>query len=430
MKYTPKIMTTLHSEPAFESAVYDAIPMGDQNDLPFLALEAYELLNEVNGQLDEAKVMEDKAERGEVLVDFVDQEIAGEDRVATPNEIALIEQATDAVVDGTGETVETVIPSLECFMLADKKHVALEGMTETISNFVKAGANLVSGAKESFKKFIKSLFSRLEALKNKVESIESKLSDAEFKPSVNVTASQSIPAAWNENTFVTDFSKAVAGFEKIAEKTTELSGPFAAKILTKHDEFVKYVVAVFKEARGRADEKVAARKEIGGKVLANMDQLNALLESTFKDGKSYGGLYTEFDSKYQKSDDIITASKSLVESVPEVYRAGNVDERPLEMTNFTKENARRLCQTIKRNINSLSKTKETDTMWAVDWLTDADFDLIEMIFQGVSSTQFISAINRVNRAYVSAYTRPLGAYINHFFRVAEAQLNLVNKAIK
>lgn len=431
MKHTRKVLEALASTPSLEAQAFIDLPEGDAGELGLLALEAYELTGEVVDQLDESAILDDKSERGELLKDFISSEVVGEDRIATPAEIALIEQATDAVVDGTGETVETVIPSLEAFEIKGASEPALESLGETVSNFMKGAVQLVKNAGESFKKYVKGLFSRLEALKNLVSSVEKKATDAEFKDSVPVSESSSVYVAWDNNSFATTFDKAVSGLETIAKKTAELSGPYSQKVLTKHDEFVNLVQKTFDTSLGRGDAKANSRNDLAKKFIANAEALDALFQSTFTDGKAFGGIYISNGERLEKSEDFRAVSKSIGESVPDIYLAGNTDGRAFEMTGVNKESVRRLCQMVKGTMGSLSRTKVTGTMFNVDFFTThTDFGLASSIVFGISSTQYQTAINRVNRAYIKAYTKPLMQFINHFFRVAEAQLNVAKKAMK
>lgn len=431
MKHTRAVLQSLHSKPSVEAMAFADMPEGDANDLGSLALEAYELTDEVYDQLDESEQLENKAERASVLGDFVGAEVSGDDRIATPNEIALIEQATDAVVDGTGEDVTTVIPSLEAFEIAGGAKPALEALQETVSNFIKGAVELVKNAGSSFKKYIKGLFSRLQALKNRISEVEKKAGSATFADSVHVSESQSVAAAWDDNSFVTTFDKAVSGMETIAKKTTEISGPYSQKLLNLHDQFVNLVDETLKNATGRGDKKAVARGDIGKKIQGNISSLAELFQSSFKDGKTFGGLFVSNGTPFKADDNLASASKAIGKSVPTAYRAGNVDGRAFDMTGVTKESVRRLCQVLKVNSGALSRTKVTDSMFLVNFFTEnPDLGVASAIFYGLSTTQFHMAINRVNRAYVNAYTKPLMAYINHFFRVAEAQLSIAQKAMK
>lgn len=431
MKHTRNVLKALASKPSLEAQAFEALQEGQSADLSFLALEAYELTDEVTEQLDEAGELEEKTERGEVLKDFIQSEIANDDRVATPNEIALIEQATDAVVDGTGETVETVIPSLESFEVKGAAAPSLEALGGTISDFAKGAIQLVKNAGDSFKKYLKGLFSRLEALKNLINDVEKQAGSAEFAESVDVSAALSVSAAWDDNSFASTFDKAISGMEVIAKKTTELSGPYAQKLLTKHDEFVNLVQKTFDGALGRSDKKSLERSDLAKKFINNAEALAALFQGSLSDGKEFGGLYVSNGEKLKSSDDFSAVSKSIIKCVPQVFRAGNVDGRSFTMTGVNKESVRRLCSILKNSTGSLSRTKATGTMFNVDFFTTQnDFGLVSSIVFGISSTQFQMAINRVNRAYISGYTRPLMQYINHYFRVAEAQLAIAKKAMK
>lgn len=430
MKHTRKILSSMASQPAVESAAYLAIPEGDENDLGALALEAYALTNEVTDQLNEASIMEDKTDRGEMLVDYIGSQVINNDRVATQNELALIEQATDAIVDGTGETVDSVLPSLESFMVKGAAQPSMESLTGTISDFAKAAATLVSNAAKSFGKYVKGMFDRIQALKNKVENVEALLKDVEFEESVTISKSQAVPLAYNDNSYVSDYPKAVDGLEAIGKLTTVVSGQYTKGIYDSHDKYLKKVMDLFKGGRGRGADKETVRADLRSKFLDSIDELGALFDKTFKDGKAFGGLYIENAKTYKKSDDLLEASKKILAAVPDVYRAGNISERAIEMGSFSKESARRACQIVKSNIRHLSEIKESDSMWAVDFYTDVDFDVFEYLFTGVSSTQFFAAVNRINRAYVQGLVQPSMEVINHFFRVAEANLNAVKKAAK
>lgn len=431
MKHTRTVLKALATKPSLEAQAFEDMQEGESSDLGFLALEAYELTDEVCDQLDEADVLEEKSERGELLKDFIQSEVANDDRVATPNEIALIEQATDAVVDGTGETVETVIPSLESFEVKGGASPSLEALGGTISDFAKGAVQLVKNASESFKKYVKGLFSRLEALKNLISDVEKRASSAEFSESVEVSAALSVSAAWDDNSFASTFDKAISGMDSIAKKTTELSGSYAQKLLTKHDEFVNLVQKTFDAGLGRSDKKVLERSDLSKKFITNAEALGTLFQSTLSDGKEFGGLFVSNGEKLKSSEDFSAVSKSIVKCVPQVFRAGNVDGRSFTMTGVNKESVRRLCSILKNSTGALSRTKQTDSMFNVDFFTaQTDLGLVSSVVFGISSTQFQMAINRVNRAYVSGYTRPLMQYINHYFRVAEAQLAIAKKAMK
>lgn len=428
MRYTQQIVNQMRSAPSFEADEYAQIPEGDAGDESTLALESAEFVLATDGQLDEAGQLEDKIDRLTTLTDYVETQVNDQETTVTPNELALIEQTVDATLDGTGEEVDTVMPALESALGTSR--VSLESVKDTTMNFLKAAKELVTGAASSFGNFIKGIFSRNAALKNRVEKLNKRLSAGEVQESAKLTAAQSVSAAWDENRVLDDFGKIIAGGADVAKRVYDLQNGYTQKLLSLHDRLVDNMDKVWGELNKRKDQE--ARIEVASDMKSIIVSLNDLNKATFKDGKEFGGFFCRFKPA-TVVDDFVVLSKNIVKSAPYFGQAGNVSGKDTDVKGITKERVGQLINSIKGTITNLQKIRKTDSMWAVDWISGMQTVseiVLRAVINGVSFMTFMNSMNRTNRAFIVCYTRPLSAYVNHFYRVANAQLGLAEKAVK
>lgn len=428
MKHTRSIMADLKSKPSFEAADYDAVETGDASDESLLALESASIINEVGEQFSEAGQLDDKSERLDTLVDYVDSQINQPGYVATPNEVALIEQAVDATVDGTGEDVDTVMPSLES---AEGSHVSLESLKENITSFLKASKELVVNTGRNLARFFKVTLTRLGSIKDRIETLEGKLKEKHtIEGTVEISAAASIPTAFKDNAFLSDHGKIINELENLSKQTQNLSNEYSTRVLGLYDDFVTQVQKLFDDGAGEDDSHAVVRDAVGKKIITQINALFDLNNKTFKTGKQFGGLFIDM-ANGAKSESIVTASKELEKAMPEVYMAGNINGRETEIKGINKDGIRRVITSIKGSLANLRNNKKTETMEMIDWYSGgwALDDAVRTAFYGESFTVFQGAINRINRAFMHSYVRPQMAYIDHFIRVANAQLALCDKAV-
>lgn len=425
MKHARGIMTKIQqSKPSLEDADYTAIDSSDDVDTDSLSTEAAELIAENEELYSEAESLDSRADRMGTLVDYVNTQVNTQETGASQNEVALVEQAVDAALDGTGEDVEVVLPSLEA---AVGSTISMEGVKEVINNFISATKELLKKAGENFSKFLKGLVSRIAAVKNRIEKIEAKLKDSEVASEVEVNGTNAVYALYNENEYITDFSGSLKGANDFCELLAKVVGPYSKAVLNDHDAFLKEVKSLFEKGSGRSSKKEVIRIELKDSFAKLANKLIKLNNDTFTEGKEFGGLYID-EEKVEESIDFSTAAKNSVLSVPKIYLAGNVPEKTVQVKGISKAEIKLTLDAIKRGVVASSKVKYTDTMVNVDFFTNSFVG--DLIFNGYSTAKVISGVNSINRAFANSYVQPQMRLLDHYFRIVNAQLNIIEKAVK
>lgn len=422
MKHTRNIIQNKREEfscPAFESL---AIP--DYANDAELAEEIEGINTGIASRLEESEDLSNRAERMADMTDFVQQEV--NPAANTPiNEVALIEQVTAANLDGTGIEVEEVMPSVESYVGST---VSLEGFTDKIKSLIGAIGDLIEDAKKSFGKFLSETFTRLGALKGRIQEVESKINSGEFSESVTVPKGLARRALVVGNEAVgnaTDLSKAVDQFvSDLQNKGVGLS----KLVADEYDQFLEIVVTASRNS-GRGKDKDRLRADLREKLVK---QFNAF-QTTSK--KLYGENSKELGSFYvgstfgAQAEDIRDINKLANKTIVEIGSAANDHSQNVEFSGMNKAAATAIIRKLKTATGGLATFSKTNAMANIDWASSELSGVITWIFEGEDTRSLWSVINSMSRMYTRLYTGPVAAYVAQFFRVANAELDLIEKSL-
>lgn len=436
MKHTRSILNQIHSEPSFESMDILDIPLIDVSENSFLAMESMEILNDVNGQFEEIGQLHQKEENLDTLSNYVESEVncpteEGPLRTATQNEVALVEQAVAANTDGTGISEDDVLPSLES---AVGSTIALEGIKETLGKFGDAVASMVKGIGAGFVKFMKVIFTRLGALRAQIESAEKKISSGELKTEPFDVSKQLSRYALLEgnDTIMTSKSLATA-MANLFGSMREIGTEYPKQIMSQYDTVIKQLDIWLRKGQGRGNEKREVRDGVTKVIIDELKKTVALNTKTFHDSKLLGGFIINYTQPTLKEGDMKSSLKSMFDNFPVVATAGNDNSRETTFKFDSVADAKAIVNTIKSSLGFLGKVSKTNSMHNVDFFT-THFSLTELIIDllvdGSESTGYKFTIRDLNHLYVKLYTSPAMEIIEHYMRVASAQLTLIEKSFK
>lgn len=434
MKHTRSILNQINSQPAFESMDVNDIPMVDASEGSFLALESMDIMNEVGGCFDESAELANKEGNLSTLVDYVEGEVngQGEDgalRTATQNEVALVEQAVTANTDGTGLTEDEVLPALES---AEGSQIALEGVKDAIASFGKAAVELVKKIGAGFSNFMKVIFTRLGALRSEIAKTEKAISKGKLKTEpFDVNRSLSRYALLNGNDTVKNSKELATAAASLFGSVREIGTEYPKQIIDQYDGIIKAIDIFFRKGEGRTDAKRDVRKEVTTLITEQLKKTVALNSKTFKDSKLLGGFVINYEQPTLSEKDLNASVKSMWENSPVIGTAGNANERETTFKFDNEADAKAIVNTIKSSLGFLGKVSSTNSMGNIAFFTQ-HFTLseifVDVVINGFETVGYKMVLNDLNRIYMGLYTRPAMAIIEHFMRVAQAQLTLIQKS--
>ncbi|UQT02956.1 hypothetical protein TOTORO_00930 [Serratia phage vB_SmaS-Totoro] len=422
MKHTRNIIQNKREE--FSCPAFESIAIPDYVNDAELATELEETRVGISDRLDESESLTDRADRMTDMTEFVEQQVNPAEN--TPiNEVALIEQVTAANLDGTGIDVEEVMPSVESYVGST---VSVEGFKDKIKALVEAVSDLVESAKKAFTDFMKATFTRLGALKKRIQDIEGKLSSAEFPEVVDVPKGLAKRALVVGNDTIDNPSALSAALELFVKDLQSKGIGLSEMVANDYDDFVEIVVQAARNS-GRGKDKDRLRAELRTKLTKQFNTFQKKAAALYKgNGKELGSFYVGANFGEQAADekDIIgLARKTEVDIGP----AANDHSRQVQFKGLNKSSATDILRKLKTVSGNLATFSKTNAMANIDWASAELSGVFTWILEGEDTRSLWSLINAVSRMYTRLYTGPVSSYTTQFFRVANAELDLIEKAI-
>lgn len=422
MKHTRNIIQQKREE--FSCPAFESIDIPDYVDDAELAVELEEGRNGIADRLDESENLTDRADRMTDMCEFIESEINPNQN--TPiNEVALIEQATAANLDGTGIEVEEVMPSMEAYV---DSTVSLEGFQDKIKALVGAVGDLVESAKDAFTDFMKSTFTRLGALKKRIQEVESKVGSGEFKEEVDVPKALAKRALTVGNDQIDNAAALNSAVETFIRDVRGKGVGLSKLTAGEYDKFLEVVVQAARNS-GRGKDNDRLRDDLRGKLVKLFNDFQKQAKGLYgENSKELGSFYvgSNFGTQVTEANQIPNAAKkTLVDIGP----ASNDHSSAVKFKGMDKSSATGIIRKLKTASGTLATFSKTNAMANIDWASAELSGVITWILEGEDTRSMWALVNSMSRMYTRCYTGPVAAYTSHFFKVANAELDLIEKCI-
>lgn len=423
MKHTRNIMKTKSEE--FSCPAFESIEIPDYANDAELAIELEEEKNGIYGRLEESEQLADRAERMGDMTEYVEH-CVNPANATTTNEVALIEQATAANLDGTGIEVEEVMPSMESYV---NSTVSLEGFKDKIVSMFKAMGDLVSGAIKGFGDFMKATFTRLGALKKRIQETEAKVSGGEFAAEVTINKALAKRALSIGNDFINNPQQLLQEVEKLIKNIDNKAYGLSKLVIDEYDKFVEVVQTSGRNA-GRGKDKDSLREALRVRLIGLFNHFQLTGDKIYgkEPVKELGGLYVRGNFG-NTVDDLEDIRKKARETEVQIGAAGNTASSNVEFKGMNKASAVQIIRKLKTASGSMATFSRTNSMQNVDWAAGELDSLFTTIVDGSDTRKLYGQLYEISRMYSRLYVGPVSEYVSHFFKVANAELDLIEKCL-